>query len=478
MKVYRRSIVVWLFCSLLLLASQPWLARAQNPVVRAVLFYSPSCQHCHKVMTEDLPPLIRQYGERLQIVSVSVAQPGGQTLYQAAIQQLKIAPERQGIPTLVVGEIVLVGSLEIPQQFPVLIKQYLAQGGVDWPAIPGITAALPAQSVSTPAPATAAPTAPVATLPPQATPAPQAQSQEQHLLEAPFLGRVDLDKYSLAVSTTIIGFVDGFNPCSLWVISLLLALVINTGSRQKTLTVGLTYLLVAAGLYGLIIVGLFSAFAFIGYSLWIRIAVALIALAFAVVNIKDYFWFKEGVSLTIADKDKPGIYRRIRNILSPGRSGLALVGATAAMAFGITLVEMPCTAGLPLLWTKLVSAQGVGGVEFALLLGLYLLLFIIDEMVVFLSAVITLRATRLAEKEGRILKLVGGVVMLALALVLLIDPTLMDSLRNSLLVFGGAFGAALAVLVVHRKVLPRVGLTVGTEALSAPSQRGRRQRAQ
>jgi uncharacterized membrane protein len=128
----------------LALLGQARPARAQAPVVRAVLFYSPSCGHCHQVITEDLPPLLEKYGEQLQIVGVNTAEPGGQALFQAAIQQYNIPPERRGVPMLIVGDVVLVGSLEIPQRFPLLIEQYLAQGGVDWPAIPGLAEALAA----------------------------------------------------------------------------------------------------------------------------------------------------------------------------------------------------------------------------------------------------------------------------------------------------------------------------------------------
>ncbi len=152
--------------------------------------------------------------------------------------------------------------------------------------------------------------------------------------------------------------------------------------------------------------------------------------------------------------------------MAPSQSPQALIGATAAMAAGVTLVERPCTAGLPILWTKLITANNVGPLTFAVLLGLYPLMYLLDEMTVFTIAVVTLRASRLEEKQGRILKLVGGIVMLALALVLLIDPTLMDSLANSLLVFGAALIAALPVLLAQRQILPRWGIVIGTEDMA------------
>jgi len=153
---FRRALAVC--CALILLAaSSGRLARADEPVVRAVLFYSPSCGHCHKIITEDLPPLVEKYSDKLQIIGVNVAEAGGQALYQAAIQRYNIPDDRLGVPTLIIDDIVLVGSGEIPDQLPGLVEKYLAQGGVDWPDIPGLVEAIAvaeAASTATPAAAT------------------------------------------------------------------------------------------------------------------------------------------------------------------------------------------------------------------------------------------------------------------------------------------------------------------------------------
>jgi uncharacterized membrane protein/thiol-disulfide isomerase/thioredoxin len=119
-------------------------AYANSPVVRAVLFYSPSCGHCHKVITEDLPPLFEKYGDRLQIVGVDVSNAEGSALYGAAAEKFGIPPEEQGVPLLIVSDVVLVGSLEIPEQLPILVERYLAEGGADWPDIPGLDAVVAA----------------------------------------------------------------------------------------------------------------------------------------------------------------------------------------------------------------------------------------------------------------------------------------------------------------------------------------------
>jgi len=170
---HRSWVALSLGCVLALLLGSVLPAQAQGGVVRAVLFYSPSCGHCQQVITQDLPPLFEKYGGRLQIVGVDTSQLGGQALYQAAAQRFKISPEQQGVPMLIVGDAVLVGSLDIPEQFPGLIERHLAQGGVDWPAIPGLAEAL-AAAQPTPTATSARPTVTATLAQPgsSATPAP------------------------------------------------------------------------------------------------------------------------------------------------------------------------------------------------------------------------------------------------------------------------------------------------------------------
>jgi uncharacterized membrane protein len=147
----------------LLLWSLGLTTHADTPVVRAVLFYSPTCPHCHQVITEDLPPLFEKYGDRLQMIGVNTADAAGTTLFNATADKFKIPPENLGVPLLVVGDEVLVGSLDIPQQFPGLIEKYLAAGGVDWPDIHGLAEAIAQAEAAQPTTVT-----PPATPPPSA----------------------------------------------------------------------------------------------------------------------------------------------------------------------------------------------------------------------------------------------------------------------------------------------------------------------
>ena len=137
------TLIVLLFSSIPLSIAY---AQIDIAVVHAVLFYSPSCPHCHQVIQEDIPPLFEKHGDKLNIVVIDTSLPSGQALYQAAIEHFSIPENRRGVPTLIVDNVVLVGSFEIPEQFPKLIEEYLALGGVDWPDIPGLLETLPSSA--------------------------------------------------------------------------------------------------------------------------------------------------------------------------------------------------------------------------------------------------------------------------------------------------------------------------------------------
>jgi len=129
--------IVWNLGLLVLLLVSAVDIQAQASVVRAVLFYSPQCTHCHYVMTEVFPDLREQYGESLYIAEIDTTQLRGGELFQASLDKYEHELEG-GVPTLIIGDNVLIGSQEIPEQLPGLIEQYLAAGGIDWPALPDI----------------------------------------------------------------------------------------------------------------------------------------------------------------------------------------------------------------------------------------------------------------------------------------------------------------------------------------------------
>ncbi len=448
-------------------------AQTAQPVA-IYFFWGNGCPHCAKAK-----PFLEELSRTYPNVAVRAYEVWYDEANQTLFKQMAAAYgfEPSAVPTIFIGDRHWVGFAEqLATELEAAVVSCSATGCRDagLGVIPGIPTPVPTALPAVAAVAAAAGKA--AQAPPPVVASALAETSEQ--LVVPWLGTIDLAAQSLVASTALIAFVDGFNPCSLWVLSVLLALTLNSGSRRKVFLVGFVFLLVTSLVYMAFITGLFTMFTVISFVGWIQIVVALVALFFAAVNIKDYFWYKEGISFTIADEQKPGIYRGMRRVLNAGDSTWGVVGATVVLAAGVSLVEFSCTAGFPVLWTNLLITQEVTALTFGLLLLLYMLIYQLDELAIFLVAVFTLKASKLEEKQGRILKLIGGMLMLTLAAVMLINPAWMSQLSSSLIVFGIAFAGTALVLLVHRKILPHFGIRIGSElapAAQKPSRKHHRQ---
>jgi cytochrome c biogenesis protein CcdA/glutaredoxin len=417
---------------------------AEQPVVNGYVFEREGCPYCAQAL-EHLHQLAAQ-APRIVIHEFDVVKdPEHRELFFAFGDKFGFEP--QYVPTIFIGSQYWVGyNNTIQAEMDRKIQQCLATPCVDegmgiLREFGLVDALSPGEPVE-------------GEVPPDEESSPVDESAFSITL--PLIGQINLADQSLLLSTLLISFVDGFNPCSIWVLSMLLAITLNTRSRKKVLIIGFVFITVTAIVYALFIGGLFTVFTFIGYVGWIQLVVALIALVFALVNIKDYFWYKEGLSFTISDKQKPGIYKGIRRIMNAEENIWGLISATVVMAAGVSLVEFSCTAGFPMVWTNLLAFHEVTGLAFLGFLLVYMLVYQLDEMGIFLVAVFTLRKSKMEEKYGRILKLLGGILMLALAIVMLVDPTLMNQIGSSLWVFGAAFGLTGLILLVHQVILPRI----------------------
>lgn len=423
---------------------------ASSQPVFIYMFWGDTCPVCARAKP-FLEGLAEKYeGVELRFYEIYSNEPNRAIFEKMAA---KYGFEPRAVPTIFIGDFNVVGfNDEIAGQIERTVQNCLANGCPDAGAGVISAAAEPEPAVE--------PNDPLQT----------------HRIKLPLIGTVNLENQSLFVATLLISFVDGFNPCSLWVLSMLLALTIHTGSRRKVVWIGLVFLTVTALIYALFIAGLFSVLKIISFVGWIQALVALVAAFFAIVNIKDYFFYKEGISFTISDEKRPGIIKRLRAVMDASQSFWGLTGATIVLAAGVSLVEFSCTAGFPVLWTNLLTAQNVTVGIFILLLVLYMLIYQLDELVVFFGAVATLRASRLQEKQGRILKLIGGVLMLTLAVVMIVNPEAMNNLSTSMVIFVIAFAVAGLILLVHRAILPRYGIWIGTEArpVTFKAKRGKR----
>jgi len=243
-------------------------------------------------------------------------------------------------------------------------------------------------------------------------------SKNDYIIHIRFLGNVNLSDKSVILSTILIALADGFNPCSLWVLTVLISMIITSRSRSKIALVGGVFILVTALVYGLFISGVFTVLSLVSSMTFIKLFAAFLAILFAVFHIKDFFAFGKGFSFSIPKKVKPWVLKTSHAIKSESSIGPKLL-LTAVFAAGISLAEIPCTAGFPVIWSGLISSFDIKGFNFLALLLVYIFFYLLVEIIVILVSLTTLKMTRLQEKGGRFLKLFGGVIMLFMGIYLI-----------------------------------------------------------
>jgi hypothetical protein len=221
--------------------------------------------------------------------------------------------------------------------------------------------------------------------------------------------------------TLAIGLVDGFNPCAMWILVFLLSVLVNIQDRKKILVIAGTFVLVSGLAYFAFMATWLNLFLLVGIIRPVQIALGLLALFIGIVNVKDFFAFKKGITLSIPEKQKPGLYRRVREIVNAKYLTVALAGAVA-LAVIVNMIELLCTAGLPALYTQILTLQGLSLWKNYLYLGLYIVAYMADDTLLVAVVVVTLSKRKLQEREGRWLKLISGTVILILGLIMLLRP--------------------------------------------------------
>ena len=240
-------------------------------------------------------------------------------------------------------------------------------------------------------------------------------------VETGLFGTLSASQMGLPLFTLALGLLDGFNPCAMWVLLFLLSLLVRLQDRRRMALVAGTFVLVSGAVYYAFMAAWLNVFLAVGLSTQVRWALAAVALLVGGANVKDFVAFGKGISFSIPESAKPGIYARVRAVLNAEALPGSLL-AVAVLAVVVNFVELLCTAGLPAIYTAVLTQQGVSPAAHYGYLGLYILGYIADDTLMVSVAVVALGNRKLTEHTGRWLKLMSGMVMLVLGLVLLVRP--------------------------------------------------------
>ena len=229
----------------------------------------------------------------------------------------------------------------------------------------------------------------------------------------------------LPLFTFLIALIDGFNPCTLFVLTLLLGLLVSVShSRKRIYAVGYTFVTVVYVVYFLFMAAWLNIFKFIGFIDPLRYAIAAIAIAAGVINCKELFFFKKGISLTIQEKHKAPLFKRMRKVREIIVNGSipALIGASIILAAFASLIELPCTAGFPMVYTGILTGKALSGLGYYLYLLFYTAVYIIPLSVIIAIFGFTFQKKTISKKQMQIIKFIGGAIMVILGIILLVNP--------------------------------------------------------
>ena len=394
-----------------------------TPTVRLHYFYSPTCPHC-----QAAAPFIEQLADRLpwlDVTKYSVKDNRDNArLYFDTAKSL-------GVEALSVPGFVFCRRVEIGYDSAETTGAMLEQA---------LTRCYRERQASG-APATAAAAGGGAT----------AGSPPGGAVTLPFLGQVSASSLSLPLLTVVLAGVDAFNPCAFFVLLFLLSLMVHAKSRARMLVVGGTFVVFSGLVYFVFMAAWLNVFLIAGELRLVTVAAGLVALTMGAINVKDYFWFKEGVSLSIPDAAKPGLFKRMREVVAAGRTG-PMLASTVLLAIVANSYELLCTAGFPMVYTRALTLAGLPTWQYYAYLAAYNVIYVLPLLAIVIVFAWTMGARKLSESEGQVLKLVSGCMMLAFGLLLLAAPHWLTNAFVSITILAVAVVVAFATVAATRRL--------------------------
>lgn len=244
---------------------------------------------------------------------------------------------------------------------------------------------------------------------------------ENDIKEVPLIGKVNIKKASLPLISIVIGLVDGFNPCAMWVLIFLITMLINLKNRKRMWILGFSFIIASALVYLLFMLAYLNIATLIQN--WFKYIIALVAFIGGIFNLYSYFKsLKKDVGCTVTNvNQRRKITNKIRKILSEKNFFFAIIGIIL-LAISVNFVELLCSAGLPVLFIQILSMNNLNALQSGIYIFIYLLFFMLDDIIIFTIAMISFKVTGISNKYSKYSHLIGGIIMLLIGLLLVLKP--------------------------------------------------------
>jgi thiol-disulfide isomerase/thioredoxin len=369
---------------------------AQDKPVTVYLFWTTGCPHClHE--KEFLATLERRERD-IKVVALEIsASRENLELFQKVGKLLQA--DISGVPFTVIGNQYVIGWQD-ESTTGLAIETAIRE--VRRRAAPDLVAALLTAPAPTPPHRADKPTVP-------------------ETLTLPFFGPVNLKHLSLGALTVIIGALDGFNPCAMWVLIFLINLLLGLNDRKKMWILGSAFIFTSGAVYFLFMTAWLNILIFVGFIFWIRIIIGLVALLAGGYNLKEYWTDVAGTCKLSHSARRQRTMDRLKDTVTNRNFWLAL-GGIVLLAFLVNLVELICSAGFPVIYLQILSLTPMPFWQYYLYLLLYIVIFMLDDIIVLAVAMLTLQLMAVTTRYKRLSNLIGGVLMLLIGILLIFKP--------------------------------------------------------
>ncbi len=386
-----------LFLSLaFLLAVSVMVALASEPV-KVYFFYGEGCPHCSKEKQFLLEK--KENYQSLEIISFEIHNQENLALFQKIGESLEA--DVSGVPFTVIGDKYFIGYAEgltgeeIESQIQECIKNTCADR----------VASLKDSKTNNQET--------------ENTPVTKRDSGKR--IKLPLFGLVDAYKFPLPILTLIMGFLDGFNPCAMWTLLFLISLLLGMKNRKRMWILGTAFIIASALVYFLFMSAWFNLIIFLGFVIWVRIIIGILAISGGSYSLKKFLTRRDSGCEIVQDGKRQAVFQKLKSLVGKNSFWIAL-GGIIGLAFMVNLVELVCSAGLPAVYTQILAINNLSRWQYYLYILLYIFFFMLDDLLVFFAAMITLEVMGISTKYSKYSQLIGGIIMIAIGILLIFKP--------------------------------------------------------
>lgn len=393
-KSLSKILLVFLLISLIL----PLKTFADSNKINIYLFYGESCPHC-KELEEFLEPYLKE-NENVILNKYEVWNDKDNQEKLNEVRKI-LNDNSNGVPYLVIGNNVITGydSEFTPERIKNTINYYQ---NIEYKDKVGIYLGTTTEE--------------------KENEKNDIKKYEDEEINIPILGKKKGKEVPILISAIIIGLVDGFNPCAMWILIFLISMLLGIKDKKRKWILGITFLLSSAVVYFLFLISWLNLAVFLNKIIFIRMGISLIAVFFGLLTILKFFFVHEEDGCEVVDqKRRKKIITSIKKIVKEKSFVLAILGIIV-LAVSVNIIELLCSLGLPVMFTQILTINGLSKTSQIIYSIIYVIFFLIDDIIVFFIAMKTLEIKAISNKFGKYSHLIGGIIMLIIGFLMLYKP--------------------------------------------------------